>query len=204
MTPDARLRLTRAVEHAESHSGAEVVLVGYARADGYLDIAFRNALAATLAMVGFVLLAPFEVPHDAVFPLTGLTALLAFFLSRIDAVARLTSTEARRTEAIDSAVAQAFFTRGVHKTRERIGMLVAWFELEGTARVVFDTGLEARVPADVRARIVQSIVDACAQSTDEARAVAVAALGDSLAPFVPPDATRQNELDNAPTVGGVA
>ncbi|MDP2343472.1 MAG: hypothetical protein Q8O67_21110 [Deltaproteobacteria bacterium] len=204
MTPDARLRLTRAVEEAESHSGAEVVLVGYARADGYLDIAFRNALGATLAMIGVVLVAPVDVPHDAVFPIVALTALGAFFLSRLPAIARLTSTAARRSDAVDTAVAQAFFSRGVHKTRERIGVLVTWFELEQSTRVVFDTGLEAKVPADVRARIVQSLVEACSGGTNEARALAVAEMGARLAPYVPHDPDSVDELDNAPTVGGAA
>lgn len=201
MTPQARERLTRAVEEAEAHSGAEVVVVGFARADAYLDIAFRNALGAVLVVVAAVLLTPAEVPHDAVFPLVALTALLVFFASRIPAVAKATSTTARRAVAIDSAVAQAFLTRGVHKTRERIGLLVAWFELEGTARVVFDSGLEAKVPADVRAKIVRALVDACSGGSDEARATAIAALGARLGPFVPHEAGSVDELDNTPTAG---
>lgn len=202
MTPEAHQRLTRAVEEAETHSGAEVVLVGFARADDYLDIAFRNALAATLTTVAAVLLSPFEVPHDAVFPIVAAVAVAVFFVSRHPAVSRLTSTSARRAVAVDAAVAQAFLRRGVHKTRERIGVLVAWFELEDTTRVVFDAGLEAKVPADVRAQIVQSLVKGCTGGSDETRALAIAGLGARLAPFVPHDPNSADELDNAPTTGG--
>ncbi len=204
MTPEARERLTRAVEEAEANSGIELVVVGYVRADGYLDVAFRNALGATLAVVALVLLSPAEVPHDAVFPMVALSAVAAFLISRLPAVARLTSTTARRALAIDAAVAQAFLRRGVHKTHDRIGVLVAWFELEGTTRVLFDAGLETRVPADVRARVVESLVAACTGAPGEGRARAIADVGVRLAPFVPRDPHKKNQLDNAPTVGGAA
>jgi putative membrane protein len=202
LSPEAKARLTRAVEEAEGKAGIEVVVVGFQRAVDYLDAAFRNALSAALVTLALVLLLPVEVHHDLVFPLVAAAAVGAFFLTRVPAVLRLTTTRARRELAIETAVARAFLARGVHKTRERVGMLVTWFDVEQSVRVVFDSGLEKEIPKDVRDRLVVALTSACLD--DAQRPVAITALGEQVAPYVPHDATRANELDNAPTAGAGA
>ena len=199
LSPEARSSITRAVEAAESVCGAEVVVVGYVRADGYLDTAFRNGLVGALLALALVLMLPIEVHHDLVFPIVVVTAVGLFWLTRLTAVARLTTLAARKAMAVDAATAQAFLARGVHKTRERVGMMIVWFDLEETVRVVFDTGLEARVPKDVRARLTHDLVAACGSA--DRRAGAIAAVGAVLAPFVPRGDDDVDELDNAPTAG---
>lgn len=191
--------LTRAVADAEQACGAEIVVVGYRNADGYLDVVLRNMLVLSLVALAAVLLVPVDIGHDLVFPIVAGAALLAFGLSRIDAVVKLTSSTARRLRAIDNAVARSFLTRGVHRTRDRIGMLVTWFELEGEVRVLFDSGLEARVPEDVRARVSASLH--AAMLDDAQRAAAVTAIGTTFGPFVAHDASADNELADA-VIGG--
>ena len=87
LSPEARSSITRAVEAAESVCGAEVVVVGYVRADGYLDTAFRNALVGALLALALVLMVPVEVHHDLVFPIVAVTAVGLFWLTRLTAVA---------------------------------------------------------------------------------------------------------------------
>lgn len=193
--------LSRAVSEAEQACGAEIVVVGYKNADGYLDIVLRNVLAVSLLALAVVLVAPIDIEHDFVFPIVSASALVSLWLSRIDAVLKLTSSSARRLRAIENAVARSFLTRGVHKTRERIGMLVAWFEFEGEVRVLFDSGLEARVPKDVRARVSASLHAAMLDEAQRARAVA--AIGTTFGPFVPHDVNAANEIADA-VLGGAA
>ena len=199
LSPEARSSITRAVEAAESVCGAEVVVVGYVRADGYLDTAFRNALVGALLALALVLMVPVEVHHDLVFPIVAVTAVGLFWLTRLTAVAKLTTLAARKAMAVEAATTQAFFSRGVHKTRERVGLLIVWFDLEESVRVVFDTGLEARVPRDVRARLTHDVVEACGKP--DRRAEAIAAVGAVLAPYVPRGENDVDELANAPTIG---
>jgi uncharacterized membrane protein len=159
-------------------------------------------MSAALLSQAQVMLLPFEVHPEWVLPIVVLCTVLANFASKTRAVARLTSSTARRTLAVDNAVARSFFERGVHKTRDRIGMLVVWFDLEGVVRVVCDSGVDARVPEDVRARV---FADLARDVVDEARrADAIAAIGRAFGPYVPRGADKVDELDNAPIVGAAS
>jgi uncharacterized membrane protein len=182
LTAEHKTQITAAVAEAEAHCGVEVVVVGYDRADGYLDVALRNALAASLA-----------------FPIVAASTLGVFFLSRLPGILRLTSGAARRSRAVDDAVARAFVGRGVYKTRERVGLLLVWFDLEQTVRVMLDTGLESRIPVDVRNRLVADL--AAAALDDGRRAAAIAAVGPLVQAFIPRSHDDVDELDNAPGAG---
>ena len=199
LTAEHKTQITAAVAAAEAHCGVEVVVVGYDRADGYLDVALRNALAASLAALAAVLLLPVEIEHDLVFPIVAASTLGVFFLSRLPGILRLTSGAARRSRAVDDAVARAFVGRGVYKTRERVGLLLVWFDLEQTVRVMLDTGLESRIPVDVRNRLVADL--AAAALDDGRRAAAIAAVGPLVQAFIPRSHDDVDELDNAPGAG---
>ncbi len=205
MTPceEHGLRLTRAVEEAERHTGCEIVVVGFRRADGYLDVAFRNALVVALIVLGLVLLVPFDIPEVLVFPIVAGASLAVFWASRLPAVARATSTQRRREAAIRRAMAVAFQERGVSRTRQRVGVLVGFFELERETAVLFDVGLQARIPADVRASIAERLRSGCAGEDIESRAAAIAGMGTRLGAWVPRLADDVDELPNAPRVEGV-
>lgn len=202
MTAPAPSPITLAVRDAEAACGAEVVVVGYRAADPYLDIAWRNAAVGSLLALAFVLVVPVDIEHDFVFPIVALLTVLTLLASLAAPIVRLTSSKARRDHAVEVATQSAFFARGVHKTKERIGMLVVWFEREREVRVVFDRGLEQRVPEDVRAlvssRLHQAMLD------DGARAAAIAAIGPTFAPFVPRAHDDDNELDDDVEHGAVA
>ena len=200
MTNQAQNLLTQAVETAESFTNAELVVVGYARADAYLDIAFRNALFATLLTLATTFLSPMEIPHDVALPMISLISLATFLASRLPAIIRLTSSKSRRSHAIDTTVAHAFLSKGVHRTHDHTGLLIAFFELERSTQVVFDTGLESRIPDEVKTKIVQSLLQASTVRNHHALPDAVAALGKLLAPFIPKTADDLNELPDQATL----
>ena len=196
------MRLTRAVEEAERHTGCEVIVVGFACADGYLDIAFRNAFVVALVALGLVLMVPVDIHEVLVFPIVAGASLAAFWASRLPAVARLTSTRERRDAAIRTAMAEAFLKHGVSRTRDRVGVLIAFFELERDAAVLFDTGLQARIPGDVRASISEMVRTGCAATDVETRAASIAAIGARLGAWVPRGTDDVDELPNTPKTGG--
>ncbi len=200
---ESGLRLTRAVEEAERHTGSEIVVVGFARADGYLDVAFRNASVVALAALGLVLMVPIDIHEVLVFPLVAGASLAAFWASRRAGIARATTTRERRNAAIRAAMAAAFLERGVTRTRDRVGVLIGFFELEREAAVLFDVGLQARIPDDVRASIAEHVRTRCATADLETREVTIAEVGKRLGAWVPRRTDDVDELPNAPTRGGV-
>jgi uncharacterized membrane protein len=196
------IRLTRAVEEAERHTGCEVIVVGFACADGYLDVAFRNAFVVALVALGLVLMVPVDIHEVLVFPIVAGASLAAFWISHLPGVARVTSTRKRRGAAIRTAMAEAFLKQGVSRTRDRVGVLIAFFELERDAAVLFDTGLQARIPGDVRASITETVRKGCAATDIETRAACITAIGARLGAWVPREANDVDELPNAPKTGG--
>jgi uncharacterized membrane protein len=186
--------LTRAVEAAEAACGAEVVVVGYRRADGYGDVVFRAALLATIAALAATLFLPVEIEHDFAFPLIVGVTVVVLGLLRWSRMLALLTSKARQQRAVDLVVGHTFLRRGVHKTGKRIGLLVVWFDLERTVRVVFDSGLEHLVPAHVRTQLTSTLHQQLQQPAQ--RAAAIAAIGAALAPFVPHDSTSGDELGN--------
>ena len=195
MNAAAPASLNRAVVDAEAVCGAEVVVVGYRAADAYVDVAWRNAAIGTLIALAAVLVVPFEVEHSWVLPIVAVVTVLTLLASLASPIVRLTSSKARRDHAVDIATKAAFVTRGVYRTRARIGMLVVWFERERAVRVVFDSGLEKAIPSDVRA-VVSARLHAAMLDADS-RAAAVTAIGAAFAPFLPREDDDENELDDA-------
>jgi uncharacterized membrane protein len=100
-------------------------------------------------------------------------------------------------------MAAAFLERGVTRTRDRVGVLIGFFELEREAAVLFDVGLQARIPDDVRASIAEQVRTRCATADLETRAVTIAELGKRLGSWVPRRTDDVDELPNSPTRGGV-
>jgi uncharacterized membrane protein len=194
--------LTRAVEAAEAACGAEVVVVGYRRADGYGDVVFRTALLGTIAALAATLFLPVEIEHDFAFPLIVGVTVFVLALLRWSRVLAVLTSKARQKQAVDLIVAHTFLQRGVHKTGKRIGMLVMWFEFEQTVRVVFDTGIEHVVPGHVRTQLTSTLHQQLVKP--EQRAAAIAAIGTTLAPFLPHDNSSGNELGDAVSQAGAA
>jgi uncharacterized membrane protein len=81
-------------------------------------------------------------------------------------------------------------------------VLIAFFELERDAAVLFDTGLQARIPGDVRASIAETVCTGCAATDIETRAACIAAIGARLGAWVPRGTDDVDELPNAPKTGG--
>jgi uncharacterized membrane protein len=80
---------------------------------------------------------------------------------------------------------------------------ISRFLIEREAAVLFDVGLQARIPDDVRASIAEHVRTRCATADLETRAVTIAEVGKRLGAWVPRRTDDVDELPNAPTRGGV-
>jgi putative membrane protein len=157
----ARTAFGRAIEAIEQVSAAEVVVAVRRRSAPYLhaNVAIGVAVAiAGLAAMLFsahvfaltsILIDPFVVGGAA----GAVTELLP-------TVKRLLSPRAMRQREVLRAARATFVERGVHRTRDRSGILVYISWLEREVAVVVDAGIERALPAEIHADAVRSLTAA--------------------------------------------
>jgi len=158
---EARTAFTRAVETVEQASAAEVVVAVRRRSAPYLHA--NLVIGAAVAVAGLAAM----LFSDHVFALTS-TLIDPFVVGGaagavvelLPAVKRRLSPRAMRRREVLRAARAAFVERGVHRTRDRSGILVYISWLEREVAVVLDAGIERALPAEVHADAVRSLTDA--------------------------------------------
>ena len=143
LDPRAERALTAAAAQIEASSAAEVAIAIRRSARSWPHVPIVAGFAAAWATLAFMLFS------DPVFPLFAflLDPLLAGVIVGGAAtfgswpIRMLTSTSALRQAATRAARA-TFVARGVHRTRERSGVLIYCALAERVAVVIADTGVE--------------------------------------------------------------
>lgn len=188
--------LTAAIARVEARSSAEVVIEVQPHAGSHLHADLLAALLAGVAALAFLLFShvTFGILWILVDPIVvGLVA--GWLTSRSPALRRALTPAPLRRRSVDTAARAAFFTRGVHLTSGRTGVLVYIALAERMAAVIADRGVEAVLPPDLW-RDAAARVDAAvaAGATATVVADAIAALADALEPYLPRADDDVNEL----------
>lgn len=191
--------LLASIQSIEARSGAEVVVAIRPRSGSYLHISLALALGAGLASLLFLLYMPWPVPwlflwlQPAAFAsLTAVLSAKAPFLQR-----RLSRQHTMRAAA-ERAARSLFVEKGVHGTKERVGILVFVSQLENTCTVVSDIGIGQCLPArdwDKATSALQAVLTDTGKI--EPLAETLASLGDLLEFYIPRDVDDVNELPDA-------
>ncbi|MDQ2646537.1 MAG: TPM domain-containing protein [Myxococcota bacterium] len=137
--------IEKAIARIEGKTSSELVVAVIEQSHDYAGpralFAFGWTLAATLALHYFVeqlsswWLIPLEVPIGlALYALLGLPALR-----------RLTVPRAFAEEAVQARAFSVFAERGLHRTRDRTGLLILLSELEHRVVILGDTGIHELV-----------------------------------------------------------
>lgn len=157
----ARTAFSRAIEAIEQGSAAEVVVAVRRRSAAYLHA--NVAIGVVIAVAGQAAM----LFSDHVFALTSILVdpfvvggVAGAVVELLPAVKRLLSPRGMRQREVLRAARAAFVERGVHKTRDRSGILVYISWLEREVAVVVDAGIERALPAEIRADAVRSLTDA--------------------------------------------
>lgn len=143
-----------AVAAAERASAGEIVPLLVEAADGYEVADWKGAtlgaLLAALAAAALLALRPVWGPAVSwlVLPV-GAGALAGVLVARFSAGARrwLAGRE-RLDEMVESRAFEAFVRHGVHRTRDRSGVLILVALFERRVRILADEGIHAAVPAE--------------------------------------------------------
>ena len=157
----ARTAFSRAIEAIEQASAAEVVVAVRRRSAVYLHA--NVAIGAAVAVAG--LAAMLFSAH--VFALTSILidpfvvgGVAGAVVELLPAVKRLLSPRAMRQREVLRAARATFVERGVHRTRDRSGILVYISWLEREVAVIGDAGIERALPAEIHADAVRSLTAA--------------------------------------------
>jgi putative membrane protein len=195
LSEEDRRRIAIAVRKAERRTSGEFVTVIARRADTYFAIPLLIATAVALVLPGALWLS--DPAHDfiALYALQlGAFIVLALILSW-QRIAVTLVPDRVKAERVARRAREQFLLRGLHRTRERAGVLLFVAVAEHRVELIADEGIHARVPQGTWDAIVASFTAAVrAGRIADGFTVAIDAVADVLAAQFPRDATDVNEL----------
>lgn len=190
---EARAAFARAVEQIEDASATEVVIAVRRRSAAYRHANVIVGVAAALAGLAAMLFSAhvFALPSILVDPFVvgGAAGALVELLPGVKR--RLTPRALRDREVLRAARA-TFVERGVHRTRDRSGLLVYISWLERDIALVGDAGIERALPGDAARTLAAAMASGGASV-----ARALVQLAPVLAAAAPRRSDDTNELPDA-------
>lgn len=193
----ARTAFARAIEAIEQVSAAEVVVAVRRRSASYLHANVAIGVAVAVAGLAAMLFSAHTFALTSIlvdpFVVGGVAGAVTELLP---AVKRLLSPRAMRQREVLRAARAVFVERGVHRTRDRSGILVYISWLEREVAVVGDAGIERALPAEIHADAVRSLTAAIA-SGGAAVARQLERFAPALATAMPRRDDDVNELSDA-------
>lgn len=202
--PDGAERIAAAVERAEAHTGAELVLVAQPFAGSYAlaEAAFGGVCA--LAFLAWALFSDHAVAPVAVLPSTLLALVLGAAFCRVSPhLRRLFTLPAGRRAGLLREARLAFLEHGIDGTSGRTGVLIYCAFLERDAALIADRAVRERFAPEELAALERPFAAALRGPGDptEGWCEALEALGRALGERLPRDEHDVDELANAPRFG---
>jgi len=155
-------RISQAVTEAEQHTSGEIVPMIVAQSDDYPGARWRLAIVTALL---FGLLTSTWLGSQAGFgspawilwaEIPGLY--IGYWLGGFSAILRPFLATAKIDEEVHQRALQAFFSRNLHATRDRTGILIMVSLLEHRVEILADSGINAKVSADAWQQIVADML----------------------------------------------
>lgn len=186
----------------EAGSSAELVVALARRSDTYADVPYKIGTLCALVVLLLVVYLPMQF-STYWFWLDAVAAFAIGWLAgkAFPSLTRALTSRRRRSARVQQAAEAVFTNRGVSLTRERTGVLVYISWLEQTVTLLWDVGIEQRIPRTVlqaakkdieRAPIVENFPSSLAQALEPLKKL----LNDNL----PRTADDVNEIPNRPVV----
>lgn len=198
LTQDETSLIEQAIARVESRSATELVVAVVERSDDYhlprVLVTFGWTLALSLIAVFFVPALPPWWVVAAELPL----AFLLFALFGLPGIHRRLLPRQTVERAVQERAYAVFAERGLHRTRQRTGLLIMLSELEHRVVILGDSGIHALVGdagwRDYVGRIVRGIREGRAAA---GVLEAIAELEPLLATHAPRQSDDENELADA-------
>jgi putative membrane protein len=143
-------RLEKVASDFEADSSAELVFALARRSDGYPDVPYKVGTICALVALLLVVYLPFQFSAHWFWLDTVVAFGVGFLVGKaFPGLTRALTSGLRRNARVREAAEAVFVNRGVSLTRERTGVLVYISWLERTVILLWDVGIEKRVPRTV-------------------------------------------------------
>lgn len=161
LDPAARAAFATAIEAIEGASAAEVVVAVRRRSAAYLHANVAIGTAVAIAGLAAMLFSAheFALPSILVDPFV-VGGIAGALVELLPAAKRVLSPRAMRHREVTRAARATFVERGVHRTRDRSGLLVYISWLEREVVLVPDSGIERTVAGDTGADAIRTLTAA--------------------------------------------
>ena len=197
LTQSERDRISQAVLEAEKLTTGEIVPMIVAQSDDYPGARWRLAIVIALlfGFLAYFFLDDFDPAWILWVQIPGLY--IGYSLGTFGVVLRPFLASSKIDEEVHQRALQAFFSRDLHATKDRTGILVMASLLERRAEILADTGINAKVPLDTWQEILNDMTGKI-KSGDltEGICTAVRECGEVLAKDFPGTHDNPNEISN--------
>lgn len=201
LSSDQQAAIRAAVSKAESHTSGEIVPMVVPQSDDYREAAAQAAtiIAAALALALALII------HDTSVWLFLPAAFVLYFpiltTVRRLALLKLAFTPAGRVqEAVRLRALQAFYEKGLHRTRDENGILIFISLLEHKVWILGDRGINAVIPPERWVSLTTALSSGIRQGQlTEALVGVIAEIGDVLRQHFP---SRHDDVNELPDLLG--
>jgi putative membrane protein len=199
---EEQTRIRQAVTAAEEKTSGEIVPVLVSASARYTEIELLGLVVGL--GVGTLAAAMYADAwgHDFVYLWPMIGAAAGFFACRIPSVKRGLLPGPRRDDAVLQRSLAAFAGQGLHRTRDRTGILIFVSLLEHEVEVLADDGINERVPQGTWNEVVRILTtELAAGRACEGFCKAIERCGAILAEHFPRLADDKDELSNRLVTG---
>ena len=197
LTQSERERISSAVLEAEKQTTGEIVPMIVTQSDNYPGARWRLAIVTALlfGFLAYFFLDDFDPIWILWVQIPGLY--IGYWLGSFGAVLRPFLVGSKIDEEVYQRALQAFFSRDLHATRDRTGILVMASLFEQRVEILADTGINAKVSKDTWQGIVSDMIGTI-KSGDltEGFCTAVGQCGEVLAKDFPGTHDNPDEISN--------
>lgn len=199
LTDEVKTCVAQAVQEAEQCTSGELVTVIAEQADEYREVPLFWAALFSLTVPTFLWLWLLPTPPGYfIAAQLGSFVVIYALLSLTPLRYALVSTREKTARAQQLARAQ-FLQHGLHRTRDRTGVLIFVSLAEHYVEIIADEGIHSKVPPGYWDEIVQNFIARVRKrELSEGLMEAVKACGGQLAQHFPRRVDDVNELPNTP------
>jgi len=197
LTDQEKQTISDAIKEAESKTSGEIVTVITRAADDYFYIPTLWAGLLALLTPGVMLMLPVAVDILVIYTVQVIVFLMATILFRWTPLKMLLIPKAVKFRRANRLAYQQFVQQGLHRTKDRNGLLLFVAVAERYVEIVADQGINDRVPQDTWQNIVAEFVTHVKQrQIAKGFVTAIAQSGDLLQEQFPVEPMDKNELPN--------
>ena len=197
LTQSERDRISQAVLEAEKLTTGEIVPMIVAQSDDYPGARWRLAIVIALlfGFLAYFFLDDFDPAWILWVQIPGLY--IGYSLGTFGVVLRPFLARSKIDEEVHQRALQAFFSRDLHATKDRTGILVMASLLEHRVEILADTGINAKVSQETWQRILTELIGKIKSGElTEGICTAVRECGKVLAEDFPGTHDNPNEISN--------